>query len=333
MSVRSLIDECILTIAPSVARTTFPHQPIKPLTPRTKYTLEWLKGLVPQQLAAILLERHRMAADDLTHFRYGIPAGDPAGDVVRARVANGWRVLQRLSNISREVHAKDVSIYKQLLSSRYKLESLLQKDDVVLERRLAYMKNLSDDLAKDYRFMFTLLSATFSTSIKNIGGDHEPWIFDFGDGIDGQRAIRRGESWLTWFVLAEGPEMFWKQWWSLPLESSQNYIRDLALSTFRKLPSALTDHQRALAQRYAESTYKSAALHDLFNSLRLLGDYATRRSQDEQAGGTQEKRVMAHVHFPVNFRCPDDVVKKFERLGGRNLIVQFEGSTELGAVI
>ncbi|CAO2649943.1 Nn.00g012350.m01.CDS01 [Neocucurbitaria sp. VM-36] len=314
---RNLTVECILTIAPAVARKTFPDHLLKPLEDRTKYTLEWLKGLIPQQLAAILVDCHRVTGNTLREFGYGIPAADSAGDEVRARVANGWRVLRRLSNISREVHAKDVSRYKQLLPSRYKLETLLLKESDVLERRLVYMKSLSDELIKDYRLMFTLLSASFRTSISNVGEEFEPWIFDWGDGIDGQRAIRKGESWLTWFVLAEGPDMFWRQWWSLPPESSENYIRDLALSTFRKLPSPLADHQRSLAQNFQESVYEMT--HYEPASFQVFVNYAMRREREERLGVPPPKETMAFVPFCVNFRCPQAVAaKRNERLPRRD---------------
>lgn len=208
---RSIIHDYFTTIAPSVARSSFPLSDLLLAPPNhpSLYTLNWLKGLVPQQLASILVDRHRFS-HEWSQQRYGIPAEDPYGNVLRTRVANGWCALRRLSNISDEVyslHAKSVLksttdlAWRVVHPSRFKFEVFRQREDMILKRRLEYIKSMPDDLAKDYKLMFMLLSSAFRTSISNYGNDYKPWIFDWGCGIDGQRLLRRGNSWLTWLVL------------------------------------------------------------------------------------------------------------------------------------
>jgi hypothetical protein len=121
--------------------------------------------------------------------------------------------------------------WKVFYPSRFEFEVFRQREDLILKRRLEYIKNLTDDLAKDYKLMFMLLSSVFRTSVSNYGDDFKPWIFDWGCGIDGQRLLRRGNSWLTWFILHEGPDLFWQQWWALPSDRAEtkNYIRDRSI--------------------------------------------------------------------------------------------------------
>ncbi|KAH7347101.1 hypothetical protein BKA66DRAFT_477825 [Pyrenochaeta sp. MPI-SDFR-AT-0127] len=322
---RSLIDEYMATIAPAVALATFPHSDrlIRPLEGSTKYNFRWLKGLIPRQLAALLVDRHRIA-DEWMQSRYGIPAEDPFGDELRARVTNGWCVLRSLSNISREVHGTPAKSLlgsradianKLLRPSRFKLEALVAKEDIILSKRLDHIRSLPVQHAKDYKLMMALLSATFSTSISNVGAEFEPWIFDWGDGIDGQRAFRKGQTWLASFVLAQGPDLFWMQWWSLPHDSpqTQNYIRDLALHTFRQLPTPLVDHQRSLAHFFQTVVNEQADVMGHFdgsNPFPYFKEYAKCRRQRELDNVPPFGGIMADVPFRVNFKCPEELVNR-----------------------
>jgi hypothetical protein len=104
-SFRVIIDSRINTLAPQIARNTFPKARLllRP-PPDFKYDLKWLKGLIPKRLASIIVDRHRKE-----HLEFGLVLGIPAeevfGDELRAKVENGWRVYKRLSKISRAVYA------------------------------------------------------------------------------------------------------------------------------------------------------------------------------------------------------------------------------------
>jgi hypothetical protein len=317
---RDLIQEYFATIAPSVARSTLPHSDhlLVRHVQTQPYTLQLLKALIPEQLAAILVDRHRIV-DEWTFHRYGIPAEEAFGDALRDRVARGWRVFGTLSKISHEVHRMDAlksrTNFAQavLHPSRYKLEVLKQKEDLIFQKRMDYLDSLLQTQAQDYKLMFILLSSAFSTSISNIGSDFEPWPFDFGNGIDGQRALRKGESWLSWYLLAEGPDIFWKQWWSLPPNDpvTKNLIRDHAIAAFKNTPEKLADHQRSLGWKFQQAVNDTVSLRtgfDGLNPVRYFTQYAEHKLRGEQAGTSPSREIMDHVPFLINFRCPDEVM-------------------------
>jgi hypothetical protein len=325
---KNLIDEYITAIAPSVARSTFPlsdHLLSNHAGGLTPLTFRSLKALIPEQLAAILVDRHRIA-DEWLQLRYGIPAEDPFGDALRHRVANGWRTLRDLSNISRQEYGDSTRetrkspaelANKVFRPALFKLEALKQTESIILEKRLDYIARLGSRRAQDYKVMFTLLSIVFSTSISNTGDEHEPWPFDFGGGIDAQREFRKGETWLSWYVLGEGPDLFWQQWWSLPHENpaTHNYIRDRALDAFANTPEKLADHQRTLARSLQEAINEKALCEVEFNAsdvIQYFSQYAKHRIGRGQAGLPPAKEILGHVPFLVNFQCPEEVVKRYK---------------------
>jgi hypothetical protein len=323
---RNIIDEYITTIGPSVARSTFPH--CEHLLGRhanatTPFTFRSLKALIPEQLASILVDRHRIA-DEWMQSRYGIPAEDAFGDELRDRVASGWRVLNDLSNISRATYGVNVrgtrktpvqlanKIFRPAFS---KLEMLMQSEEAILQKRLDYLAQLEPKQAQDYKVMFVLLSSAFSTSISNLGEEHKPWPFDFGEGIDGQRELRKGNSWLSWYILAEGPDLFWQQWWSLPEgdATTRYYVRDRAIDAFNDTPKKLSDVQRLLARTFQVLVDDKASLETAFdasNPVRYFARYADHRMQRRQDGLSPPPEILDKVPFLINFRCPEEVVKR-----------------------
>lgn len=135
-------------IIPSVARLTFPRSKLllHPQTAPEGYTFTWLKDRIPHQLAAILVDRNRFVHGQTNDFRNGIPAEDALGSDFRIRVANGWLVLGRLSNIAKEVYsldAKDIlhlankkTIWAMPHTARYDAEIVWLREELILERRL-----------------------------------------------------------------------------------------------------------------------------------------------------------------------------------------------------
>ncbi|KAL5119428.1 hypothetical protein ACEQ8H_002697 [Pleosporales sp. CAS-2024a] len=322
----TLVDKYIATIAPSVARSTFPQSDhLLARYGATRYTLQSLKALIPEHLAAVLVDRHRIA-DEWLQWHYGIPAEDAFGDELRDRVASGWRVLWNLSKISRveyDMHAKGTRMSpgdfanKMFRPNHFKLEALKHIEDTILHNRMGYVARLEPKQAQDYKLMFALLSFAFSTSISNLGDEHVPWPFDFGGGIDGQRALRKGESWLLWYILAEGPDLFWRQWWSLPRDATTtpSYIRDGAIKAFAMTPTKLSDHQRSLAGTFQEAISQRALLTGAFgesNPVRFFARYAEHRMSRKEAGLPPAREILQDVPFLVKFRCPEEVVKRHQ---------------------
>lgn len=342
--IRSTIDDCMSTVAPAVARSSFPTS-ILLLTPPPQYTLRWLKSLIPQHLASILVDRHRFSHEWALQ-RYGIPAEDPYGNILRDRVANGWRVLRQLAKISCDVYnldAKDVlksstdMAWRFVHPSRFRFEVFRKREEIILQRRLEYIKDLHNALAKDYKLMFMLLSSAFRTSISNMGDDYKPWIFDWGCGIDGQRLLRRGNSWLTYFVLYEGPDLFWQQWWSLPpgLPETKNHIRDRSIEAWfgktkitpddfirqflpkewedvnEKWHDIQRDHACKVHKAMEEKAAWPATTFSSVSPIVYFTQYAKHRQVRDQGGIAAPPETLSHVPFHIDFRCPEELFQKF----------------------
>ncbi|KAF2014030.1 hypothetical protein BU24DRAFT_425034 [Aaosphaeria arxii CBS 175.79] len=345
--IRNLIDHHLATIAPAVGRSSLPLAGLlnAPLPNRSCYTIEWLKALIPRQLAAILVDRHRSSVDG-TQLRYGIPAEDPFGEELRERVANGWCVLRRLSRISEQVYDLDPRLvlksstdlaWKVVNPARFKFELFRQREDLVLTRRLAYVEELPSHLARDYRLMFMLLSSAFRTSVSNYGDDYKPWVFDWGCGIDGQRLLRRGNSWLTWFLLNEGPDLFWQQWQMLPADepNTKNYIRDRSIETWfgknkadpedfirqflakewedvnEKWHNIQRDHAQKVHRAMEEKATKGMTDFASTSPIVYFTQYAEVRRQRELSGLPPVAETLSHVPFHIDFRCPEELFQKF----------------------
>jgi hypothetical protein len=320
-----LIREYIASIAPSVARSTFPDSERLLLDRPARYSISWLKELIPQQLASILVDRHRIA-HNWAQQRYGIPAEDDYGDELRARIANGWRVLRRLSKISQDVYAQPTPgaprsaaslAHRIIHPSRARIEERQQKEDEILEKRLAYVADMPAQLAKDYKLMSMLLSSVFRTAISNVGEDYKPWVFDWGSGIDGQRLFRKGNSWLAWFVLAEGPGLFWAQWWALPCndEGVRHHIRERAAEVWQQGNEKMAGYQREHARLVQEAVNKKAEVDRDFaavNPISYFSQYAECRLAKWQAGIVPARETLGHVPFHVEFRCPEEVIDRYE---------------------
>ena len=327
---RDLIDEYITTIAPSVAQCTFPFSRLllsRYVHAGTPFTFRSLKALIPDYLASVLVDRHRLAGKEF-HSRYGIPAEDAFGDELRTRVANGWRILGDMSNISRQEYGTlgkgtrmspgDFAT-KMFRPAHFKLEALKHVEDTVLQRRLEYFSRREHKHAQDYKLMFTLLSSAFSTSISNAGEEHLPWLFESSNGFNGQRDLRKGKTWLSWYILAEGPDLFWRQWYSLPHDvlATRNYIRDSAIEAFKNTPQKLSDHERILASTLQEAVDERALLKSEFEKsdpIRYFAKYAEQRLARADAVLPPAREILHHVPFFINFRCPEEVVQRHEAL-------------------
>ncbi|PSN67299.1 hypothetical protein BS50DRAFT_588282 [Corynespora cassiicola Philippines] len=113
-SFRAVIDTYICTIAPAVARNTFPPSLLALHSPdRSKScepSLRWLRGLIPAHLAALTLDKDKLRRYPYitAGFPYGIPYENTCETAIhwRHRISNGWRVLRRFHLVSRDVYGK-----------------------------------------------------------------------------------------------------------------------------------------------------------------------------------------------------------------------------------
>ncbi|KAL1636352.1 hypothetical protein SLS58_009845 [Diplodia intermedia] len=250
---RSLIATYESTIVQEVARTTFPGCKLILRPPedhdllKSPYTLDWLTGLIPRHLAAIVVDRHRYCGTPLPALD-GVPAEDEIGDEVRAHIAHGFSILETLSLIAQDVEDTPDSkiesklppelvsrgppaprwrkytpnrVYRQtkraLWSWRRPQESAEKKRRAVLQRRQDLItalqcnfihKRLTPDEAADFDAMWTVLRMAFQHHrYFNIGVP----LFDWGK--PDRRDVFWGNSWVNWYVLRAGATFWWRNYW------------------------------------------------------------------------------------------------------------------------
>ncbi|ORY06392.1 hypothetical protein BCR34DRAFT_445690, partial [Clohesyomyces aquaticus] len=198
----------------------------------------------------------------------------------------------------------------------YKFDLFQRREELVYKERIKYIGDLPLDMVKDYKLMFMLLSSVFRTSVSNYGEDYKPWIFDWGCGIDGQRLLRRGNSWLTWFLLHEGPDLFWDQWWSLPpgLPSTQNYIRDRSIDAWFRGTNIQPDDfiRQFLPEEISSSFVGFAAFRSFYavSPIHYFTDYADYRQLPAVSCGPPVRETLSQVPFHVDFRCPEELFQR-----------------------
>ena len=315
-------------IAPSIARNTFPNADLLLRGPEIgSCEFSWLKSLVPQYLAAVLVDRYRLRSPDVFAEYYGVPAESELGDGPRARVASGWRVLKRLSDISREVYRLPESrvprrplkgqfnraVKLRFLSTGHHAADILERrEDLKLKRRLVYLNDLDRQHIEDYTLMYGLLLGAFKT-------DHDPpsarMVYCYGpppsradDGADdvfdwgGRRGrrVHNGNSWINSFILDEGPMLFWRQWYG----GAENAVNEAMLRAWKAKSSQQIEIARDAASK-VEATMRSLRGSDLTyhsNIPEVFVDYMWYRIAQLQAGQPLPKETMEDLPFWINFQ-------------------------------
>lgn len=232
----------------AVAKRTFPNARLLLRPPQDgRYTIQWLKGLIPKQLAAIVVDRYRFGLEGAMGQRrgrpgtkwppYGIPAEDLLGDHFRARIGRGWCVFKTFSNISQAVYAMHATEIPRLPirlwlprlklgHSNPELMLIRRLERLILERRLRYLRSLARADVTNYYLLRGLLRSAFLTKhdmdpislfgpYRTFDGKPEPPEDDYFDwGGDRRRSVLElsSQSWVDWFILHKGPTLFWKQW-------------------------------------------------------------------------------------------------------------------------
>ncbi|KAF2736308.1 hypothetical protein EJ04DRAFT_575448 [Polyplosphaeria fusca] len=298
-SLRAVTDAYIKTIAPNVARNTFPSASPFVQTPCEGPSLHWLRGLIPAYLAAVTLDKDKLRRFPYINsgYPYGIPyeSEDPKAIYWRRRLANGWKVMRSFHLISRDVYAPGgQALYEraklikrvssgmrtsrmwQAVSCPYQactehgmkhifdsksgqsgwsdsVEEVRRKESLVLKKRLASLRALTQDELLDYTYLWRLFLWTFRPYRKP--------ATSLPDCIDGKSqvasdvrwqaeisSISQGCSWLMWFLLHFGTTPFWRQWKPDDAVNSgqANSVRDLIW----KERSSRSHHQIELEREY-----------------------------------------------------------------------------------
>jgi hypothetical protein len=315
----------IVYISPSIARNTFPTADLLLRVPEGGIpNFLWLKSLVPKFLAAVLIDKYRLVSPHIHVEEFGIPAETEWGDVPRARIETGWRVLKQLSDISREVYRLPEShipkrpskekikrtIRLQTLSaSRNAIDLVEQREGLILRRRLAYLNDLDGQAIVDYSLMFELLCGAFKTNhdspsarfahtdiSKYNGADVFDWV-----GATGKR-LWKADSWVNWYLLNQGPILFWHQWRS---RTEEHGLEEVMLSAWKERSSRQVEIERNAASRIGENL-SSLSKDEHGNGpdvLELFRSYFVYKFAHLQAGDfSPPKEILEDLPFFVDFR-------------------------------
>lgn len=134
------------------------------------------------------------------------------------------------------------------------IEDVKRREAIILEKRIAYMENLPQQVLISYTHLWRLLYWTFRPYNRP---EETAWDFmqDWDNFDDIPRAswqimisdIWQGCSWLNWFVLHIGPSPFIKQWSLNPQTRSCHTIRNMVWTAW----VARTSHQIEVEREYA----------------------------------------------------------------------------------
>jgi hypothetical protein len=222
---------------------------------------------VNKYLAAILVDCFKSSSERWFFEPRYIPTESEIGDGLRKKVENGLVILKRLSDLSKEVYALPNKELMSMSTSTSTSTSIKQRirtvflhdgkggsthdlmkcrEQLVLDRRLQYLKTLSRSDLEDFRITTALLAAAFKTKhdqpsailLSTHRRDYQgPDDFDWN--TKQSIMIENGNSWVNWVILHEGPIHFFRQWMHLTsapatcsvvkqwlLEMSERYTND-----------------------------------------------------------------------------------------------------------
>lgn len=109
---------------------------------------------------------------------------------------------------------------------------------MIVEQRLLYLKHLDAQIISDYHFMYSLLLAAFRTNHDppsaalmghNWTRKHDGALHRLDWSGDDGRRLHKGNSWVNWFIMHEGPPLFWKQWKG---DTEEKFIRNRVLQAW-----------------------------------------------------------------------------------------------------
>lgn len=204
-----------------------------PFTSHNRPSLEWLLDIMLKRLAAIAVDRARCTSS------WGIPAADPLGDNLRERVANGWRVLRRLSIIAQQVYRlpDPLCTARHANLSGFKVQRparpanlVTARETLILKTRRDLVRSLSTQEVVDFGLMHDFMERAFSN-------------INFGFGMLADLNARKcasvtmRTSWINWLILRDGPSLFEKLWGryngprAQAIESIQRQWRDRTEAT------------------------------------------------------------------------------------------------------
>lgn len=332
------------TVAQVTALNTYRH-PIRGLLDppdNGRYSISWLRNTKFKYLSAVLVDRHRFTW--LKHpsgLDLGIPAMDPTGDEFRAKITNGWRMLQNLSWLARDPDvAKQVQLRAKRASGRIgnkmkaflgrprpvpEMENYTAIEKAVYERRSEYVDRLAQSELQDLYYLLELIPHFFwwdgtrqfapmmlGSKLTNVSTLPPP--FDWGRHAN-VMSSSGWATWTAWLVMYEGPDLFLTQWSSsLHANSGCDQIvrEDMQRQWTSRSAERIAIEREFETKIWYRIVRSGQALEvekdSLGGAFNLLAHYAQRRFHDQRAGTVNTyDEIMDDIPFLVDFRtnCSD----------------------------
>ncbi len=213
-AIYDLITAYEASISKCVAERCFPNptlllRPPGCWEPSIKWLLELQhRATVVPRLSALVVDYNQPGFVGYN----SIPAWDPKGDDLRARVNNGWYILWYLSDIAEFTQAAERMVEpRRYFGLGPRQITLVHKEEAeILARRLEFLDKLELGQMEDYDILHSFLTAAFQYSN----------LCDLTESGWGYRngtlppSFYRGDSWLYWYVLRVGPRLFSQAWGS-----------------------------------------------------------------------------------------------------------------------
>lgn len=274
-AMRSLINTYETSICTTVLSQCFTDHELERYRPlyETRQSIKLLLRVhnrirISKWLAGVAVEHH----DDVHSGRSSpantenISAQDPYGDPIRAHVENGWSVLWHLSDISQFIiNNGDDSEFKEN-------NGRLDFDEVILQARIKFLKDLPYEDRNDYLIMKMYLSPAFydleleDRDYFQPGDEEDPGYYEDELNI-------LGKHWLAWIYLEKGPRFFQKAWSSV--EGNRECSRLIYEQWQSRTPKDLQSRHKAAEEIYNILTDQEEEdeLDDAATVIRRLTDF------------------------------------------------------------
>ncbi|OCK73259.1 hypothetical protein K432DRAFT_430688 [Lepidopterella palustris CBS 459.81] len=310
------------------------------------YNLKWLLGLIPKQLAAIAVDQHRWqeklyitdgaAAEDpigdelrervangfriLQRFSTIAKEVDtvPASEMPQVTPENHFlksshiiRPVARRRRIGL-VGSTGAWLSQRWIRAQETTETALKSTNTtctwrkelwILEKREKYLKGLPPESACHFMDMFYFIEAAF------VHLDQQSKYFDW----DAEKSYRMEyphgwlcNSWVAWFILREGPKLFWQQWWANKDLPDEPPILDRIKGAWAGRSSLMVKMERESCMRLMDTIdliiRQTQSIHDYNRPRprRYFEEYKTAFSRRCQAAETHPEEILDYVAFHVD---------------------------------
>jgi hypothetical protein len=191
-----------------------------------------------------------------------------------------------------------------------------KRENIIRERRVAYLQSTWITRPNNLTLTYVLLWPAFRTNHQyrfghaSFLGRFDRWVngdgrdyFDWGEPL--HRGLLHGDSWVTWWILHEGPLVFWEQWCPPTCydddDSRRNYIRDRLLDAWKR-----RDAEQIEVQRDAIVSYTGGVLsRGTLEAVTAFDGYWRRyrdRERREEVTPTRDEDMIREIPYLIDFK-------------------------------